>query len=249
MNNILKINLLYLTLMMISYTAPAQTFVKEQKQYSRVKTAYQEKEQVVKQKLEKVGVTGTYEIFIRAFKSEKILEVWVKAKGQTLFVHLCDYAICSSSGDLGPKRKQGDCQTPEGFYHIDRFNPASNFYLSLGVSYPNSSDKILGNKGNLGGDIFIHGNCVTIGCIPLTDDIIKELYILAVEAKSNGQAKIPVHIFPFRMSEENMTDYGLRYSENKDFWENLQEGYNFFEKNKSLPSVTVDTKGKYLFKL
>lgn len=249
MNSFLKINALYLIFLMFSSTVTAQTFVKEQKQYSRVKTAYQEKEQIVKQKLEKVGVTGSYDLFIRAFKSEKVLEVWVKAKGQTLFVHLCDYSICSNSGDLGPKRKQGDCQTPEGFYHIDRFNPASSFYLSLGVSYPNSSDKILCAKGNPGGDIFIHGNCVTIGCIPLTDDIIKELYILAIEAKSNGQSKIPVHIFPFRMSEENRAAYSLQYAEHTDFWKNLQEGYDFFEQHKSLPSVTVDAKGKYLFRL
>src|SRR5690606_11025729 len=92
------------------------------------------------------------------------------------------YPVCSSSGLPGPKRKKGDRQTPEGFYHIDRFNPQSAFHLSLGINYPNSSDKILGHS-DPGGDIFIHGSCVTIGCVPLTDDLIKEVYVLAVEAK------------------------------------------------------------------
>lgn len=104
-----------------------------------------------------------------------------------LFRLIKDYQICSLSGELGPKRQQGDLQVPEGFYWIDRFNPASNFYLSLGINYPNQFDRILGKSGELGGDIFIHGGCVTIGCIPITDDKIKELYLIAVEAKSNGQ--------------------------------------------------------------
>jgi murein L,D-transpeptidase YafK len=100
------------------------------------------------------------------------------------FLHIKTYTVCATSGLIGPKRMQGDLQIPEGFYYIDRFNPYSNFYLSLGINYPNTSDRILGDKNNLGGDIFIHGDCVTIGCLPITDSEIKELYIFCVEAKT-----------------------------------------------------------------
>ncbi len=110
------------------------------------------------------------DILLRAYKQESELELWAKNKKDKQYTLLKTYKICASSGTLGPKRKQGDIQVPEGFYVIDRFNPVSNFYLSLGVSYPNASDKILGVKGALGGDIFIHGNCVTIGCLPISDD-------------------------------------------------------------------------------
>ena len=103
------------------------------------------------------------------------------------------------SGILGPKRQEDDWQIPEGFYHIDRFQPDSKFYISLGIGYPNTSDKILGVKDNLGCDIFIHGGCATVGCIPITDDQIKELYLVALETQSNSERRIPVHIFPARL--------------------------------------------------
>lgn len=86
-------------------------------------------------------------------------------------------------------------QVPECFYNIEIFNPASSYYLSLGINYPNLSDKIKGEKSKLGGDIFIHGSTVTIGCILITDDKIKEVYIYSIYAKENGQNKIP---FPFK---------------------------------------------------
>lgn len=115
---------------------------------------------------------------------------------------VCTYPFCASSGILGPKRKEGDRQIPEGIYYINHFNPVSNFHLSLGINYPNPSDKILSDPAQPGESFYIHGNCVTIGCIPISDDKIKELYILAVEAYNNGQVKIPVHIFPDRLPNE-----------------------------------------------
>ena len=187
-------------------------------------------------------------IFIRAFKKEGLIEVWAKNKVQAEYKLLHTFDICASSGIIGPKRKQGDGQVPEGFYFIDRFNPTSNFYLSLGLSYPNESDKILGVKGNLGGDVFIHGNCVTIGCMPITDDKIKELYLLGVEPKTAGQNKIPVDVYPCKMDEAGMIY--LEKSGEADlfkFWKNLKEGYDWFEKKKTVPKVYVDKSGKYSF--
>ena len=102
------------------------------------------------------------------------MEVWIKEASKDYYVLLNTYDFCTTSGTLGPKRKEGDLQIPEGIYTINHFNPQSNFYLSLGINYPNASDKILSDPVHPGGDIYLHGNCVTIGCIPLTDDKIKE---------------------------------------------------------------------------
>jgi murein L,D-transpeptidase YafK len=142
-------------------------------------------------------------------------------------------------------------QIPEGFYHIDRFNPYSNFYLSLGINYPNKSDRILGNKSNLGGDIFIHGDCVTIGCLPITNDQIKELYIICVEARNNGQTTIPVTIFPSKLSEteyKRLTDKFSSDSDKVGLWTDLKEGYDIFNKTKQLPSIGFLNTGRHTVK-
>lgn len=153
------------------------------------------------------------------------------------------YDFCESSGKLGPKRRAGDFQIPEGFYYINRFNPRSKFHLSLGLNYPNDSDLILSDKENPGSDIFIHGGCQTVGCIPIGDEKIRELYLLAHFAKESGQTQIPVHIFPFKITEESLTAYE---NPNYIFWKNLQPVYAYFEKNKNLPlSIQIKTNGFY----
>ena len=173
------------------------SFKTQQLHFPRVRQAYHDKGQNIDQLLKDKALTADHLwLYIRAFKHEDLLEIWARNKNDSTYILLKSYDVCNKSGGLGPKRRQGDLQVPEGFYHIDRFNPASNFYLSLGINYPNESDKILSDDVNPGGDIFIHGNCVTIGCLPMTDDVIKELYILCVEAKNNDQHKIPVTIFP-----------------------------------------------------
>jgi murein L,D-transpeptidase YafK len=232
------------TLLFLLLSLSQDHFKTQQLQFKRVKNAYQEKESKMKELLKSKTLNLDHvTILIRVFKSEKELEVWGRNGFKGEYKPITTYPICNSSGLLGPKRKQGDGQTPEGFYHIDRFNPASNFHLSLGINYPNQSDKILGSK-NLGGDIFIHGSCVTIGCVPLTDDLIKELYLLAVEAKDHGQANIPVHIFPFRFENS----YPLKAENpNFKFWNNLKEGFDLFEKNKIPPTVRVAADGTYIF--
>ena len=190
-----------------------------------------------------------FQLFIRAFKNEKILEVWIKEKNADQFTLLHTYEFCTSSGSLGPKRRQGDLQIPEGVYHINHFNPESNFYLSLGLNYPNASDKILSDKQHPGSSIYIHGNCVTIGCIPLTDDKIKELYIMAVEAKNGGQEKIPVHVFPTRLTEQGISFLKRNHasSGHVEFWENLKKVYDDFEETRKLKPVKVNKAGQYFF--
>jgi murein L,D-transpeptidase YafK len=223
-------------------------FKNQQLTYSRVKTAYAEKENSLTDELQKLNIQrSTLNIFIRAFKYDKQLEVWVKNKSDKTYQLFKTYSFCASSGTLGPKRKQGDNQTPEGVYYIDRYNPSSNFYLSLGINYPNACDKILGNKYP-GGDIFIHGNCVTIGCIPITDDKIKELYILCVEARNNSQLKIPVHIFPTRLNDAGLLKLSKYTTSNttlKTFWENLKPIYTYFDTKHTIPTCIVNSKGQY----
>lgn len=227
------------------------SFKETQRAYSRVKTAYEEKEAIVKKFFSDKKLNfGSFQLFIRAFKKEEVLEVWIKESSKVQFVLLHTYDFCSTSGVPGPKRKEGDLQIPEGVYHINHFNPLSNFYLSLGINYPNASDLILSDKRKPGGLIYIHGNCVTVGCIPITDDKIKELYVLAVEAKNNGQQKIPVHIFPARLDAgvvAKLIETEKADAQTSAFWKNLEPVYSDFQQSKKLKTVRVNAKGEYVF--
>ena len=184
-------------------------------------------------------------IFLRAFKKEMELELWAKAKSENLFIKLKSYPFCKLSGELGPKRKEGDLQVPEGLYFINRFNEQSKFHLSLGINYPNKSDKILGDRLSPGSDIFIHGKCETVGCIPITDFWIKELFVIAKNATNFGQKRIPVHIFPFRMEQTKFEEMLKLYPSNQNFWKNLFPIFNAFERSKTLESFSVDDFGNY----
>jgi murein L,D-transpeptidase YafK len=221
----------------------------EQKKHAKVKTAYAEKWTSLKTELSQQSInTNLFSVFFRVFKQEELFEVWVKDNTTSTFKLLKNYKICASSGDLGPKRKEGDMQVPEGFYNINIFNPFSSYYLSLGVSYPNAADKYFSDKKSPGGAIMVHGNCVTIGCIPLTDDVIKEVYVLAVEAKANGQSNIPIHIFPCKLNETQLKTICETNATHQKFWTNLKTGFDYFESHKKLPTISVDKQGYYVFK-
>ncbi len=190
-------------------------------------------------------------LFIRVFKFEEIVEVWAKPKEQKEYIKLREYSICAASGELGPKRQEGDRQVPEGFYKISMFNPKSKYHLSLKLNYPNQSDKILTTNPASPGDwIMIHGGCASIGCVAITDEKIEELYWMAWRAHQSGQRKIPVHIFPCKM---NTLRFKIKsYLERKNtkliaFWDNLKEGFEYFEKNKQLPKVSVKSDGTYIY--
>jgi murein L,D-transpeptidase YafK len=246
---LLMLTILFFTLYISGYTS--DDFLKEQKRYQRVRTAFREKESIVKNLFSNAKAQfPDPEIFIRIFKQEEMVELWAKAAHADTLILLKSYNICSTCGDLGPKRKRGDLQIPEGFYHISGFNPVSSFYLSLRINYPNASDRILGKSGDLGGDIFIHGNCVTVGCIPITDDKIKEVYLACVLAKAAGN-NIPVHIFPFRMNDSFKYTINTSKSSYKihiKFWENIKIGFDFFEKYHRLHEINVDrVTGLYLY--
>lgn len=183
-------------------------------------------------------------IFVRVFKDERELEVW-GAGSSGKFKLVQTYPIAAMSGSLGPKRREGDRQAPEGFYHVDRFNPRSQFRLSLGLNYPNTSDRKRSDRQRPGGDIFIHGDRKSIGCFAMTDEKIDQIYILALEARNAGQARIPVHCFPFRMTHSNLRRFGNSYPQFADFWAELEPIYQAFEKARSLPKAKIDADGAY----
>ncbi|MBI5218670.1 MAG: L,D-transpeptidase family protein [Bacteroidia bacterium] len=234
----------------LTASAQSNNFLNDQKKNKRVREAYTSKEKFLKDTLSKCALTlDNIQIIITAFKEEKELDIWLKQGKDTSYKKIFTYGICDVSGNPGPKSELGDGQIPEGFYHIDRFNPTSDYYLSLGINYPNQADRLKNPNGNSGGDIFIHGNCVTIGCLPMTDDKIKEIYILALQARANGQNKIPVYIFPFRMTDENFKSFSKTYSSNTSlpgFWKSLKTGYDIFLKNKRELVVSNDKKGRYV---
>lgn len=246
----MKLSIIYVVMILSLQALTDPPFKERQLRYERVGNAYKEKEELIKKLLKSKGIDYSgFQLFIRAFKREQLLEVYAKLGKESKFHLVAEYKFCTLSGDLGPKRKQGDMQVPEGIYHIERFNPASSYYLSLGINYPNASDKILSDKRNPGGDIFIHGNCVSIGCIPITDDLIKELYVVCVEAKSKGQQQIPVHIFPTKMNDSGMKFLEQNYtSDLNNFWKNLKPMFDYFEEKNELPVVEIDLKGKYVLK-
>jgi len=182
-------------------------------------------------------------ILIRTYKKEAELEVWKKARNGR-FVLLKTFPICRWSGQLGPKRKQGDRQTPEGFYAVTptQMNPNSAYYLSFNIGYPNAYDRAHGGSGAY---LMVHGTCSSAGCYAMTDKQIGEIYALAREAFAGGQQAFQFQAYPFRTTAENMVKY--RSDANIGFWRQLKEGSDRFEATGEEPAVSVSA-GRYVFK-
>ncbi len=186
------------------------------------------------------GIEPGEPVFIRIFKAEKVLELWLE-DNDTYRLHKT-YPICAFSGRLGPKTKEGDKQAPEGFYKVykNSLNPGSRFLLSFNLGFPNAFDLANGYTGSW---LMVHGGCVSVGCYAMTDPYITEIYSYVELALSNGQNAVDVHIFPFRMTEAAMKEYaGHKWI---GFWEMLKQGYDFFETNAAVPDIKVDNK-RYL---
>ena len=178
-------------------------------------------------------------VFIRIFKNENELELWMQDKqGFKLYK---TYIICFQSGEIGPKLKEGDRQSPEGFYQVgyQQMNPWSDFHLAFNLGYPNKYDQYYSRTGSA---LMVHGRCSSDGCFAMTDYYMDEIYTLVNEALSGSQQYVQVHIFPFRLSERNLQDH--RESRWLPFWLNLKEGYDFFEKYRIPPHIRV-TEGRY----
>jgi murein L,D-transpeptidase YafK len=226
------------------------SFALEQLRHARVRDARVAKRFEIKRAFHERGIRyPAAEIFLRIFKRERSLEVWVRPEDATAFTLLKTYPVCALAGELGPKRRQGDNQTPEGFYYITLFNPYSEYHLSLHLNYPNARDRTAAAAGTaLGGDIFIHGGCSSEGCLAITDDGISELYWLAVEARAAGQRRIPVHIFPARLEQRDLEILQRSFADRPElgaFWASLKPAYDFFESTRQLPYIGVTAAGVY----
>ncbi|HMN70748.1 MAG TPA: murein L,D-transpeptidase family protein [Rhodoblastus sp.] len=190
--------------------------------------------------------------FVRIFKKEGELELWLR-KGDHFALYKT-YPVCKWSGHLGPKMREGDYQSPEGFYSVSarQLHPKSKYYRAFNVGFPNALDKQLGYTG---GALMVHGDCQSVGCFAMTDRGIDEIYNYVAAAIASGQKEVPVHIFPFRMTDTQLareTGTGLLafassgQEQYASFWRNMKEGYDFFEKTGE-PPVAYACNGRYAF--
>jgi murein L,D-transpeptidase YafK len=230
--------------------AAAGALADAQARYRRVDAARRTQEGKVKAMFAKAGVPYPALLLVRAFKEEGDLELWAAPGADGAFVRVARFPFTGYSGDLGPKRRRWDRQIPEGFYSITGLNGASRYHLSLHVDYPNASDRVLADRRHPGNNIFIHGDEVTNGCIPIGNRAIEQLYLAVLDSRDAGHPT-PVHIFPCRFSEPTCQRTLERFAKGKPklraFWANLQEGYVRFEATRRLPAVEVDESGRYVF--
>ncbi len=188
------------------------------------------------------GMNKNSPVLIRSFKKESELEIWKMASnGQ--YALLKSYPMCRWSGQLGPKKREGDRQAPEGFYDITpaSMNPNSSFYLSFNMGFPNAFDR---THGRTGAHLMVHGACSSAGCYSMSDDQIAEIYAIVREAHNGGQRAVQMQAMPFRMTAENLAKH--RYDANMPFWRNLKEGSDMFEVARVEPKVSV-CQARYAF--
>ncbi|KUM26292.1 hypothetical protein AU467_22345 [Mesorhizobium loti] len=181
-------------------------------------------------------------ILVRIFKQESELEIWKRDRSGK-FALLKTYPMCRWSGQLGPKKRIGDRQAPEGFYTVSAgmLNPNSQYYLSFNLGYPNKLEAALGYSGEA---LMVHGACSSSGCYALTDEGVAEIYAVAREAIKAGQESFQVQAFPFRMTPRNMVEN--RNDPNFSFWTDLKRGYDIFEVTRHQPKVSY-CDGRYVF--
>jgi murein L,D-transpeptidase YafK len=225
--------------------------MQSQKASFRVANAFATKEDTLQKEFKAKGLKWPAKyVYIRSFKYDNQLEIWVKNDQKEKYKLFKTYKVCMQSGSMGPKRLQGDYQVPEGFYYINEFNPYSNYHLSLGLNYPNASDRILSDSLRPGNGIYIHGSCVSVGCIPVTNEDIEEIYIIASFAKAAGQEYIPVHIFPVKYNRPKSFEYFTNNSRNnpslQHFGLQLKKAFDEFEDTKEVPVILIDAKGDYV---
>ena len=230
---------------------PDNQFQNFQLSMQRVKNAHSHSNYSLRKEFRKKGIKYPCKnIYIRSFKGSNEMELYARNRITDTFTLIKLYKVCALSGILGPKRWEGDRQVPEGFYFIEDFNPRSNYHLSLLINYPNYSDRFFSNQDKPGGSIYIHGGCMTVGCLPMGNEHIEEIYTVCLEARTAGQMYIPVHIFPVRFNKQSLNFLGKEYkdeTEKHKFWINLKRAYDYFEATKKVPPTMYDQDGIYTF--
>lgn len=205
----------------------------------RAAAAEKKTKPVLSKALGEVGASWGAPVYLQAFKEERLLELWVEPKKGAPYQLLETYPIEAASGELGPKKAEGDRQVPEGFYQVTRgnLNPESRFHLSFNIGYPNKFDKSHGRTGSF---IMVHGGAASIGCLAMGDPAIEEIYTLVAAALKNGQKSVPIAIFPFRPTAERLQE--AKNNPNYPFWLQLADGYQFLQANKRPPRVKISSK-------
>jgi len=240
-NEHMRYLILLLSLLTLNPENVPSSFREKQLNYTRVREAYSSKEKMVAKTLSDHGISrDSLRLYMRAFKTEKKIELWGRNICDSIYTLIKEIPICEISGEIGPKRRSRDLQVPEGFYHINELNPYSKYYLSMRINYPNASDSIRGVKGHLGNLIYIHGNCESSGCISITDEKIKELFVYCIEAYNSGQEEIDITIFPARLDDKIYTRLTTGHSKSKDkisLWADLKKSYDLFNQKKVPPTV------------
>jgi murein L,D-transpeptidase YafK len=186
------------------------------------------------QRLAATGLAPGAPVFVRIFKEEFELELWMKRDGR--YMKFATYPICRWSGGLGPKVTEGDHQSPEGFYTVGlgELNPQSRWSRSFNIGFPNAYDQALGRTGSY---LMVHGGCSSVGCFAMTNPVIDEIWGLVKAALKGGQRRFFVHVFPFRMTDENLAAHAA--SPWQPFWRQLKAGYDAFEETWLPPVVQV----------
>lgn len=189
------------------------------------------------ERLQEKGLKRGDPVFLRLFKRDMVLELWMK-HGER-FVLFATYPICTWSGQLGPKQREGDRQAPEGFYTVSKsqLNPNSRWHRAFDLGFPNLFDRAYGRTG---GYLMVHGGCSSIGCYAMTNPVIDEIWQLTTAALNNGQERFAVHVFPFRLDSAHLTAY--RSNPWEPFWRELKSGYDLFEVQRVPPQINVCNK-------
>lgn len=180
------------------------------------------------------GISLNADLHLIAFKEEKVLEAWMEEPLTGSYKLFKSWPICNFSGGLGPKKQEGDLQAPEGFYQVtaNQLNPNSQFHLAFNIGYPNDYDRARGYNGSA---IMVHGDCQSKGCFAMTDDGIEQIYMLVEHVLRHGQTNIPIDIYPFRMTEENLARHAG--SPHRQFWLSMKDGYDSFEEKTGTPDI------------
>jgi murein L,D-transpeptidase YafK len=229
---------------------PEGSLAQAQHRYARVAAARAHQGAALDRLFEKAGVPYPAPLVVRGFKEEGVLELWAAPTQAGPYRLVVAWPFTGYSGDLGPKRWRGDRQIPEGFYWLDGLNGASRYHLSLHVDYPNQADRFFAHRRHPGNNIFIHGNELTNGCIPIGDRAIEQLYVAVLDSRNAGY-EVPAHLFPCRFDTPacaRRLRADTRHNQKlAAFWTNLEEGFLWFATTATLPVVTVDVAGRYGF--
>jgi murein L,D-transpeptidase YafK len=181
--------------------------------------------------------------YVRIFKREKRLEIWMQPQANAPYVLFRSYAVCTFSGALGPKLREGDHQAPEGFYRVTakQLNPNSRHHLAFNLGFPNALDRQLGRTGSL---LMVHGGCTSVGCFAMGDAQVDEIYAVVEAALRGGQPGVDVAVFPYDLSGPAAADAAAgRWT---PFWDELKRGSDLFAAT-GVPPVVAACAGRYRF--